>query len=608
MNKGVTVADNRALLAALRGWAEHPAFDLSGASFGFILFTPWTTMADLRAAYDGIVATDFDRLRGRLLTARVRLYPDTALYYLAAKDGLLADDGASPQPGRYGYYPDRAWRFADPVVGHFAELAAAVTDATDGRDQRRVFRTLLDAFAAAPEPQRHHAGADPGRPGRAAADARPAGAAAAGRSSPHPRARAGAAAAVPCGVCAARRRRRADRVDPRRRRRSRRRARRWRRSRAGRRRGGGGAGRWCRRDRGGRPRRGPGRSRRRRGPGRPPASTRSRWCRSSATRPSSTIAPSAADGALVATLVACARPGRRRRGDRARRYRSCGARLQDLGAVLELFARAVPSLAAVRLRLPRHAVPRALAPPPLDELAPRLEAALAVAERLGVRAPLDVIAALPLCAVVPSPRAQAAVRFDPRRPTHVSGCTQPAACAGCAVASACPGVPAPYLAAHGVRGVRPLEIRPAALFAQRTTPLRVWDDRARDAARQAGILVLRPTVHCNQDCGFCSANESTPNVWADPAQMMRAIARAARRGVNRVSFSGGEPTLARELPSYIRVARRAGVPKVELVTNGVLLDRAPARAGPRRRRPHPRVRVAARPRRGQRQPRHPQAR
>lgn len=569
MNKGVTVADNRALLAALRGWADHPAFDLSGASFGFILFTPWTTMADLRAAYDGIVATDFDRLRGRLLTARVRLYPDTALYYLAAKDGLLADDGASPQPGRYGYYPDRAWRFADPVVGHFAELAAAVTDATDGRDQRRVFRTLLDAFAAAPAPQAI-------TPARilAALAAPPIGARARGAVAAGARRRTlelelGGGCGRACGVCPPA------------------------------------------------------------GAGAPIASTlagggarvvvrggggdRARVVAAVAAaraagvdeivvaghvedlaEPGAAAALAAAGvdavalvvvsqvakvhdravgraDSLVATLVA------------ARALAAAGvaielelpivpARLQDLAAIVVLFARAVPSVRAVRCYLPRHPMPTALAPPPLADLGPRLDAALAAAEACGARATFDVTAAVPLCALAGWPRLGAAARFDPRRPTRVGGCVKPSACAGCAVAAQCPGLPASYRAAHGARDVRPLATRPPALYAQRTTPPRVWDEPARAAARAAGLLVLRPTVHCNQDCGFCSANESTPNVWAEPRAMMRAIARAAQRGVERVSFSGGEPTLARELPSYVRVARRAGIAKVELVTNGVLLD------------------------------------
>jgi len=54
--------------------------------------------------------------------------------------------------------------------------------------------------------------------------------------------------------------------------------------------------------------------------------------------------------------------------------------------------------------------------------------------------------------------------------------------------------------------------------------------------------------------------------------MLQAISRAARRGVQRISFSGGEPTLSRDLVHYVSAASRLGVGKIELVTNGVLLD------------------------------------
>lgn len=570
LNKSVTVAQNLELLAALRRWAAHPAFDLTQASFGFILFTPWTTLADLRAAYAGIVATDFDRLRGRILTARVRLYPDTALYYLAARDGLLVD-GASPQPARYGYFPDRAWRFADPAVARFAALAAELSDATDGRDERRVFAALLAAFADGVGMDATAAAvlaglrAAPAAPARSPSPAR----------APRPPSRRtvevdlGHGCGGGCALCPPRARASdlAAALT-------------------------GGGARVVVRGSGGELARLAAAAAAARAAGVvevvaathvahvADAATAQAWAAAGLDAvlvPVVSHAPAVhdravgRDGALVATLVA------------VRALAAAGvaieldvplvaARLQDLAAIVALFARAVPQLRALRVRVPRYPVPRALAPPPIADVGPRLEAALAACAIHGVAAPIDVTAAIPLCALTAAPRAQAAVRFDPRRATLVSGCVQPPACATCAARAACPGVAAAY---GDAAVVRPLATRPAALYAQRTTPLRVWDDRARAAARQASLLVLRPTVHCNQDCGFCSANESTPNVWAEPALMIRAIARAARRGVQRVSFSGGEPTLARELPRYVAAARQAGIPKIELVTNGVLLDRQP---------------------------------
>jgi wyosine [tRNA(Phe)-imidazoG37] synthetase (radical SAM superfamily) len=132
---------------------------------------------------------------------------------------------------------------------------------------------------------------------------------------------------------------------------------------------------------------------------------------------------------------------------------------------------------------------------------------------------------------------------------------------------------APYFAAHGATGTEPYAQRPALMYEQRTTRRRAWTPAQRVAASRAEILVLRPTVNCNQDCTFCSANETSSNVWTSREEMLRAIARAGQRGIQRLSFSGGEPTLSKHLVEYVRCAARVGITKVELVSNGVLLDK-----------------------------------
>jgi hypothetical protein len=155
-NKGTSAADNELFLSLVDEWsARFPAFDTSHAAFGFVLLTPWTTMSDLAANLDAVERTRFDRWRGHLLVSRARLYPDTALYYLAERDGLLADahvradDDASR---RYGYFPYTPWRFRDARVARFAELAATLTEAMGGRDQTRIWRALLDRLEAADDP------------------------------------------------------------------------------------------------------------------------------------------------------------------------------------------------------------------------------------------------------------------------------------------------------------------------------------------------------------------------------------------------------------------------------------------------------------------------
>ncbi len=252
------------------------------------------------------------------------------------------------------------------------------------------------------------------------------------------------------------------------------------------------------------------------------------------------------------------------------------SRLQPLDALLGLARRAVPRLAGVRFHLPRTRLDPAIAPEPWSVAGPRLAQAIATCRALGVKADLRTPDAIPFCALKGAAELLDAFKFRPRKPVSLAGCDEVDACRGCAMRVECPKVARSYLAAHGGFGIEAFATRPAALTAQATSPRRVWTEAAKRAASLSKLLVLRPTVNCNQDCTFCSANETSKNVWADPKVMLRSIARGARRGVNRLSFSGGEPTLSKHLPAFVRAARRAGIDRVELVSNGVLLDR-PAR-------------------------------
>jgi len=153
-NKGISVATNIEFLETLWKWKDRhgETLDLSHAAFGFILFSPWTAMSDLETNLAGIVRTGFDRLRGSILLSRARLYPDTALYYLAERDGLLADEFESESDDasrRYGYYPSRPWIHANPEVAHFATLATAVAERNHSRDMVSLFEALLEEFRSA---------------------------------------------------------------------------------------------------------------------------------------------------------------------------------------------------------------------------------------------------------------------------------------------------------------------------------------------------------------------------------------------------------------------------------------------------------------------------
>ncbi len=249
------------------------------------------------------------------------------------------------------------------------------------------------------------------------------------------------------------------------------------------------------------------------------------------------------------------------------------ANLATLDALVRLVHRLVPSLRAVRFYVPPY-VAAPLAPPSWDVAAPALAKALLLCHELGIKPRLAATDGVPLCALRHYRDLYDVYRFNPRaRSSRMPNATYGEVCRRCAVRAHCPGLVPSYYAAHGESGIAAYPTRPPLMYEQRTTRRRVWTAEQRAAASRTEIVVLRPTVNCNQDCTFCSANETSANVWTSHEEMLRAIARTARRGIQWVSFSGGEPTLSKHLVEYVRCAKRLGIDKVEIISNAVLLDK-----------------------------------
>ncbi|MDC0741172.1 radical SAM protein [Polyangium mundeleinium] len=254
--------------------------------------------------------------------------------------------------------------------------------------------------------------------------------------------------------------------------------------------------------------------------------------------------------------------------------------IQDLRGMIALLAGVAPSARRVRLYTPSALrpvdgrAPRELAPPRWDRARDGLLAAIGFAREKGLEITLTERDGIPLCAVatqtpdggIDVPERLLADRGGRPIPRHATSSLAPA-CDACGASRACPGTTTLYLSTHGAAGLSPLPRAP------QQRPRERWDETRKSAARAAFFTVLRPTVHCNQDCWFCSANETSHNVEEDPGRMMRRIARLGRTGVEQISFSGGEPTLSRHLVDYVSVAKRTGVRSIELVTNAVLLDK-----------------------------------
>jgi pyrroloquinoline quinone biosynthesis protein E len=92
-------------------------------------------------------------------------------------------------------------------------------------------------------------------------------------------------------------------------------------------------------------------------------------------------------------------------------------------------------------------------------------------------------------------------------------------------------------------------------------------------------LLAELTHRCPLQCPYCSnpvdleraKSEMTTQQW------LRAIAEAAELGCMQVHFSGGEPTVRRDLEALVAGATQAGL-YTNLITSGVLLDAARLRS------------------------------
>jgi hypothetical protein len=124
-NKGLATTDIEEALAHLRRFeAEWPqTFHFSAhGGLSFILFTPWTTLADLRANLSAALRFGFED-RPFFFASRLQLFERRAVTLLAERDGLLApgfedpafaayDSGCITAPGQV----ELPWRFRDPTV------------------------------------------------------------------------------------------------------------------------------------------------------------------------------------------------------------------------------------------------------------------------------------------------------------------------------------------------------------------------------------------------------------------------------------------------------------------------------------------------------------
>jgi MoaA/NifB/PqqE/SkfB family radical SAM enzyme len=83
---------------------------------------------------------------------------------------------------------------------------------------------------------------------------------------------------------------------------------------------------------------------------------------------------------------------------------------------------------------------------------------------------------------------------------------------------------------------------------------------------------------CNQACTYCTVRAASDDPRAIAGGVMRRqVDDLVARGVREIVFTGGEPTMRRDLADLVRHARTRGAERVVVETNATLLDDARAR-------------------------------
>lgn len=93
------------------------------------------------------------------------------------------------------------------------------------------------------------------------------------------------------------------------------------------------------------------------------------------------------------------------------------------------------------------------------------------------------------------------------------------------------------------------------------------------------LAIIDVTNRCNLRCPVCFANAAASGIVYEPTQEeIRGMLENLRRNdpvpATALQFSGGEPTVRKDLPDLVRMAKEVGFKHVEVNTNGVVLSQS----------------------------------
>jgi molybdenum cofactor biosynthesis enzyme MoaA len=90
-----------------------------------------------------------------------------------------------------------------------------------------------------------------------------------------------------------------------------------------------------------------------------------------------------------------------------------------------------------------------------------------------------------------------------------------------------------------------------------------------------GLLDVILGYDCNLACDYCTLSPAMRGRALATGAVVDALRRGRADGLDAVSFTGGEPTLRRDLPGLVRVARTLGYLEIKIQSNALLLAHGP---------------------------------
>jgi uncharacterized radical SAM superfamily Fe-S cluster-containing enzyme len=96
-------------------------------------------------------------------------------------------------------------------------------------------------------------------------------------------------------------------------------------------------------------------------------------------------------------------------------------------------------------------------------------------------------------------------------------------------------------------------------------------------SREPLMAMIEVTNRCNMDCPVCFSDANHPGRDVPLAEVEQRLKRllGATGAPIPIQISGGKPTLRKDLPDIVRLARELGYRNIELITDGIKIVRDP---------------------------------